>query len=81
MSNFPAFYEHNRDRPNDDHDHENDADDDDNDNDCDDENDGDDDDTDKKTHPRQDYYHATGNVNLYQVIHRSSLEVQFHFQA
>ena len=35
----------------------------------------------KNTHPRQDYYHATGNVNLYQVIHRSSLEVQFHFQA
>ena len=35
----------------------------------------------ENTHPRQDYNHATRNVNLYQVINRSSLEVQFHFQA
>ena len=32
-----------------------------------------------KTHPREDYYHPTWNINLYQVINRSSFEVQFHF--
>ena len=31
------------------------------------------------TYPRQHDYHATGDVDLYQVINRLSVEVKFHF--